>query len=392
MKRRESSSLFSSLLPSEQNQPYPQDSNFHPVIYLDNNATTRLAPEAMESMLPWMTEHYGNPSAGYHFGKEARRAIDTAREQVATLVNAPSPEEIVFTSGGTESNHLALASALSWLPSRSTFVSSTIEHSVIHEWLNTQAEKENLIWESVQVGESGQVDLHRWSELLAESATRFATLMWANNETGILPNIQEAAAIADSHGVYFHSDAVQAIGKISVDVQSLPLQSAAISGHKLHGPKGVGALWVNRHSRLHPVLLGGGQESNRRSGTENVAGIVGLGKAAEIALEHIVKQTKLQALRDHFESELLRQIAGLEVNGTAPNASRLPNTTNLYFPGVDGEGLLILLDQAGICCSPGSACSTGAPHRACSLRWATADRAPKAACVFPSATYRLRRK
>ncbi len=330
------------------------------MIYLDNNATTKLAPEVLEAMLPWMVDHYGNPSAGYRFGKEARRAIDTAREQAAALINAHSPEEIIFTSGGTESNHLALASALSWLPPDSTFVSSTIEHSVIHEWLGAQAEKERLSWEQVSVNEDGQLHLDEWSEQLSRSESRFATLMWANNETGVLLDVEKAAAIAESQGAYFHSDAVQAVGKVPVDVQSHPMQSAAISGHKLHGPKGIGALWVNRHSRLHPVLLGGGQENNRRSGTENVAGIIGLGKAAELAQAHIARREEQQGLRDRFESALLGEIEGVEVNGTTEPARRLPNTSNLYFPGVDGEGLLILLDQAGICCSPGSACSTGA--------------------------------
>lgn len=320
------------------------------MIYLDNNATTAVAPEVREAMLPWLGEWYGNPSAGYRFGKQARQAINLAREQVAALIEA-EPEEIVFTSGGTESNHTALHSAFAISTDRSNLLTSTVEHSAIYEVAQTVAAR------FTPVDPLGLLDLAAWRDHLADDAIALASLIWANNETGVLSPLAAAAELAAERGVPFHSDAVQAVGKVPVSVRSVPIQSLSLSAHKFHGPKGVGAMFIHRHARFHPTFLGGGQESERRSGTENVAGIVGLGVAAGLARERLARRSESSGLRDAFEAALLAQLPDLQRNGD-PDL-RLPQTSNLYFPGIEGEGLLILLDHAGICCSPGSACSTG---------------------------------
>lgn len=325
------------------------------MIYLDNNATTRLAPEAREAMLPWLGEEYGNPSAGYRFGKAARKAVDHAREQVAALINA-QPDEIVFTSGGTESNNTAIRSAISLRPDRKALVTSTVEHSAIDEVFRMY-ETTGLDVRFNPVDSSGKLDLEQWKANQENDDVILAALIWANNETGVFSPIAEAADIAAGHDTLFHTDAVQAVGKIPIDVTEFPIHTLSMSAHKIHGPKGVGALFVNSRMRFSPLLIGGGQENERRSGTENVPGIVGFGVAAELAVSHFEETAALAGLRNAFEKEIIEQIEGVEINGD-PN-DRLPNTSNLYFPGVDGEGLLILLDEAGVCCSPGSACSTG---------------------------------
>ncbi len=326
------------------------------MIYLDNNATTRTAPEVIEAMLPWLGDHYGNPSGGYRFGKEARRAVDQAREQVAALIGA-TPEEIVFTSGGTESNNSAIRSALALRPESRTLLSSTVEHSAVEEVLKFYGSRGYEVRLN-PVDSGGRLDLEEWSRILAAGDLAFASLIWANNETGVFSPIREAAEMAAAHGVYFHTDAVQAVGKSPVAVNSLPIHALSLSAHKLHGPKGIGALYLNRHTRFEPQTLGGGQENERRSGTENVPGIVGFGVAAELAGRHLSAIEAVVRLRDEFERGIIATLPEVVVNGDRGN--RLANTSNLYFPGVDGEGLLILLDEAGVCCSPGSACSTGA--------------------------------
>ena len=332
------------------------------MIYLDNNATTRILPEVREAMLPWLDEDgYGNPSAGYRFGKRARRAIDEARAQVAALIDA-EPEEIVFTSCGTESNNTALLSALRCYPDRKVIVTSTTEHSAIEEPCQF-FDSTGYDVRRNPVDSAGQLDLDAFRESLAPGETAIASLIWANNETGMLFPIREAAALAAGAGALFHTDAVQAIGKHPISVRDAGISLLSMSGHKLHAPKGVGALYVNRNIRFEPMFFGGGQENERRSGTENVAGIVGFGKAAELARQALEENLseELRALRDRFESAVLSTVEGTEINGDPTDSdARLTNTSNLYFPGVDGEGLLILLDEAGICCSPGSACSTGA--------------------------------
>ena len=325
------------------------------MIYLDNNATTSVVPEVLESMLPWLGEHYGNPSGGYRFGRQARAAIGRAKEQVASLIGA-HPEEIIFTSCGTESNNTALRSSLAMRPQRKAILTSTVEHSAVDEVAKFLGES-GYEARFVEVDFEGHLDVDAWKESLADDQVAIASLIWANNETGVLSRIKEAAELTSERDVYFHTDAVQAVGKIPLSVKDLPIHALSMSAHKFHGPKGVGALYQNRHARFQAFLLGGGQEEKRRSGTENVAGIVGMGVAAELAAARIDHANSVSKLRDRFESEVLQAVEGSEVNGDRDR--RLPNTTNLYFPDVDGEGLLILLDEAGICCSPGSACSTG---------------------------------
>ena len=325
------------------------------MIYLDNNATTSVAPEVLESMLPWLGERYGNPSGGYRFGRQARAAIDRSKQQVASLIGA-HPEEIIFTSCGTESNNTALRSSLAIRPQRKAILTSTVEHSAVDEVVKFLGESRHE-GRFVSVDSEGQLDIDAWKESLADDQVAIASLIWANNETGVLSRVEEAAQLAAERDVYFHTDAVQAVGKIALSVKDLPIHALSMSAHKFHGPKGVGALYQNRHARFQAFLLGGGQEEKRRSGTENVAGIVGMGVAAELAVARIEHGNSVSKLRDRFESEVLRVVEGSEVNGDRD--CRLPNTSNLYFPDVDGEGLLILLDEAGICCSPGSACSTG---------------------------------
>lgn len=325
------------------------------MIYLDNNATTAAAPEVVEAMLPWLSGHYGNPSAGYRFGREARRAIEEARGQVSELIGAQA-EEIVFTSGGTESNNAAIRSALALRPDRRGILTSTVEHSAVEEVVKA-FESTGYDARYNPVDSLGHLDLDAWKENLAKGGVALASLMWANNETGVISPVAEAFALAAEHDVYCHSDAVQAVGKIPVDVAALPLHALSISAHKLHGPKGIGALWLSRHARFLPQSLGGGQENERRSGTENVPAIVGFGVAAESALRALEAREKTAALRDRFENAVIESLPDVAINGDPEG--RLPNTSNLHFPGVDGEGLLILLDEAGVCCSPGSACSTG---------------------------------
>ena len=326
------------------------------MIYLDNNATTQVAPEVREAILPWLGENYGNPSGGYRFGKAAKKAINLAREQVADLIGA-HPEEIVFTSGGTESSHTALRSAMALRPERKTILTSIVEHSAVYELAKFHGQTGYDVRLN-PVDSQGRLDLGQWQQNLANDTVAVVSLIWANNETGVISPIAEAAALAAEKDVYFHTDAVQAVGKIPVKVSEMPLHALSISAHKFHGPKGVGALYLNRHARFQPEILGGGQENERRSGTENVPGIVGMGVAAGLAKQFLEETAALARLRDEFEKQVMAAIPGVEVHGG--ESPRLPNTGNLYFPGVDGEGLLILLDEAGICCSPGSACSTGA--------------------------------
>lgn len=325
------------------------------MIYLDNNATTRVAPEALEAMRPWLDEAYGNPSAGYRFGREARKAVERAREQVAALIGA-QPEEIVFTSGGTESNNAAIGSALALRPDRRAILTSTVEHSAVEEVVKHH-ESTGYEVRFNPVDSLGRLDLGAWRENLSRGGVALASLMWANNETGVISPVEEAFALAAERDAYCHSDAVQAAGKLPVNVASLPLHALSLSAHKLHGPKGIGALWLNRHARFLPQSLGGGQESERRSGTENVPAIVGFGVAAELAARALGSRDATAALRDRFERGVIEALPDVAINGDPDK--RLPNTSNLFFPGVDGEGLLILLDEAGVCCSPGSACGTG---------------------------------
>ena len=284
--------------------------------------------------------------------------MEQAREQVASLLKV-GPEEIVFTSCGTESNATAIQSAIRCYPERRHMVITAGEHSAVEKACEA-LESRGYRVTRLGLAEDGLIDLAELEAAIDPEDTALVSLIWANNETGVLSPIEEAARITKEKGVLFHSDAVQALGKIPLSVGDTAVSMLSLSGHKFHAPKGVGALYVSRQVRFEPSILGGGQESERRSGTENVASIVGLGKAAELLQDALLneKQTEhLRHLRDRFEQALIDQVPDTRINGHGEK--RLPNTSNLYFEGVDGEGLLILLDNAGVCCSPGSACGTG---------------------------------
>ncbi len=332
--------------------------------YFDNNATAQVAPEVLDAMLPFLREQWGNPSSAYGFGQEAARRLDEARVKAAALINA-EPQEIVFTSGGTESNNAALHCALATRPERRHLVTTAVEHTSIHKFC-AFSQKQGCGVTLLPVAPDGALDL----ELLEKSIrpdTAIVSAMWANNETGVLFPIAEIAARCHAKGVPCHTDAVQAAGKLHIDVKASGVDFLSLSAHKLCGPKGVGLLYVKRHTKYQPYLMGGGQERGRRGGTENVPGIVGFGRAAELALANLESEnTRVRALRDALENGLLSGIPGVARNG-APEP-RLPNTANLAFEGVEAEGLLLLLDQAGICASSGSACSSGAPDPSHVLR------------------------
>jgi len=322
-------------------------------IYFDNNATTRISPSVFEAMVPFLTEHYGNPSSAYRIGRTVNSAIETAREQVATLIGC-QPKEIIFTSCGTESDNTAIASALQ-TTGRNHIVTSTVEHSAI----KSQTEHLERLGHGVTrlpVAADGTLTVQQVEQALRPD-TAIVSLMWANNETGVLFPVEEIAGLCASRGVLFHTDAVQAVGKIPVNLAASKIDLLSISGHKLHAPKGVGVLFARRR-KVAPLLLGGSQEKGKRGGTENVASIVGLGQAALEACEKMDEEnTRVRALRDRFESTVLRLIPHTGVNGHA--TQRLPNTSNIAFHAVEAEALLILLDQYGICASAGSACTTG---------------------------------
>jgi len=325
------------------------------IIYLDNNATTQLDPAAIEEMLPYLTEYYGNPSSGYTFGAQVRRAIDLARERVAALLGC-EPGEIVFTSCGTEANNAALNSALQFDPNRRHIVTTAVEHSATFRHCEVLS-KRGCGVTTVGVDGEGNLDLEELERAITPE-TAIISAMWANNETGVLFPVEKIAEIARRKRVLFHTDAIQAVGKIQIRLADSMINSLSLSAHKLHGPKGVGALFVNKRSAFRPSLIGGSQEKNRRAGTENVASIVALGKAAECAMDALAdEETRVRALRDRFETSVLEKVPGSSVNGG--RAARLPNTTNLSFAGIQADAALMLLDRERICCSAGSACRTG---------------------------------
>jgi cysteine desulfurase len=324
-------------------------------IYLDNNATTKVADEVLEAMLPYFTQLYGNPSSMHVFGGQVGQRIRDAREQVAALLGA-SPDEIVFTSCGTESDNAAIHSALLTRPDKRHIVISRVEHPAIRalcSHLGTQGYKIT----ELPVNKNGILDLENLENSLTPD-TAIVSLMWANNETGVIFPVEEAARLAHDKGILFHTDAVQAVGKIPINMKNNVIDMLSISGHKLHASKGIGVLYIRRGTKFSPFLIGGHQEKGRRGGTENAAGIVGLGKACELAAKNMVAENnRVKRLRDKLESELLKKIPQSRVNGDIEN--RLPNTTNISFEYVEGEAILLLMNELGICASSGSACTSG---------------------------------
>ena len=326
------------------------------IIYLDNNSSTRVDPAVLEEMMPYLTTDYGNPSGSHRFGARVKEATNLARERMAALLGC-QPNEIVFTSGGTESDNTALHSALQMSPERRHIVTTSVEHNAVLNYCEAFVRRGCAVT-IVEVDEQGHLDLGALEQAIRPD-TAVVSVMWANNETGVIFPLAEIADLCRLKGVFFHTDAVQAVGKMPIDLSEVPVHFLSLSGHKLHAAKGVGALYVNRKARFQPLLVGGPQEGGRRAGTDNVPSIVGLGKAAELSLSTLEEEnTRVRALRDRFESTLLAELDEVLVNGD-PGA-RLPNTSNLAFTGVDAQAILLKLDQEGVCCSLGSSCTTGA--------------------------------
>jgi cysteine desulfurase len=326
------------------------------IVYLDNNSSTRIDPEVLEEMMPFLTTQYGNPSAAHRFGAQVKDATKLAHERVAALLGC-QPNEVVFTSGGTESDNTALHSAHHMTPDRRHIVTTSVEHNAVLNYCQTVA-KHGCEVTIVEVDDDGHLDLGEIGRAIRPD-TAVVSVMWANNETGVINPLDEIAAICRAKGVVFHTDAVQAVGKMPIKLAGKYLHFLSLSGHKLHAAKGVGALYVNRNSKFHPMVVGGPQEGGRRAGTDNVASIVGLGKAAELAASTLEEEnTRVRALRDRFESTRRAKLEEVVVNGDTEK--RLPNTSNLAFLGVDAQAILIKLDQEGVCCSLGSSCTTGA--------------------------------
>jgi cysteine desulfurase len=324
-------------------------------IYLDNNATTMVDRQVLDAMLPYFHDYYGNPSSMHSFGGQVAKAIAEAREKVAALLGAET-EEIVFTSCGTESDNTAILSALNIHPDKNHIVTTRVEHPAVKVLCEHLAAKGYRITE-LAVDSEGRLDMEEYEKGLT-SDTAIVSIMWANNETGVIFPVKEAAALAREKGILFHTDAVQAAGKMPIQMKNNLIDMLSFSGHKLHAPKGIGVLYVRKGTKFSPFLIGGHQEKGRRGGTENVPSIIGLGMACELALQNIDKEnTFVRSLRDRLENELLKAIPQSRVNGN--KQERLPNTTNISFEFVEGESILLLMDQYGICASSGSACTSG---------------------------------
>lgn len=324
-------------------------------IYVDNNATTRVDPQVLDAMLPYFNDFYGNPSSMHSFGGEVAHKIDEARIKVASLINA-SPDEIVFTSCGTESNSTAIHATISSIPDKKHIITSRVEHPAVKNLCEYFSKKGYRVT-FVPVDRKGMLDVDYLYNSLTDD-TAIVSVMWANNETGMIFPIEEISQVVKQKGIVFHTDAVQAVGKVPVDVDKSKVDMLSLSGHKIHAPKGVGALFVRKGTRFSPFLIGGHQEGGRRGGTENVVSIIGLGKAGELAENHLEEvTTRVGQLRDKLESELLRRIPNVMINGDSEN--RLPNTTSISFEYVEGESILLMIDEFGICASSGSACTSG---------------------------------
>jgi cysteine desulfurase len=334
-------------------------------VYFDNNATTRVLPEVAEAMLPFYTEQYGNPSSIHRFGSAVGDKIAEARAQVAALLGAADPVEVIFTSCGTEGDNAAIRAMLEARPDKRHIVTTKVEHSAVLG-LCQHLEKKGYRVTWLNVDENGALDLAELGAALTDD-TAVVSIMWANNETGVIFPIDQIGAMTRAKGIPFHVDAVQAAGKVPFKVSELPIDLLTISGHKFHGPKGVGALYVRRGITFSPFLIGGHQEKNRRAGTENVASIIGMGKAAEIALGRVAEDSaSVKKLRDRLQALLLESCPDSRVNGV--QEPRLPNTLNISFRYLEGESVLVLLDQQGICASTGSACTAGSSEPSHVLR------------------------
>ncbi len=326
-----------------------------PLVYLDNNATTAVAPEVIEAMQPYFATKWGNPSSMHRFGGQVMRDIEAARARVAALIHA-EPSEIVFTSCGTESNNMAIYGAAEILGPSAAILTSRVEHpAVLGPCRHFHDAHEYRVVE-IGVDGGGLLDLDRLRQEL-HGGPAFVSLMWANNETGVIFQMDEIAAIVKAAGGILHTDAVQAIGKVPVDVRRVPVDLLSFSGHKLHAPKGIGVLYIRRGTRLKTYMIGGHQERGRRGGTENVPYIMGLARACDLAQEHLAEMGSLAALRDRLEAGLLASCPDASVNGD--RARRVPNTSNMSFSLIEGEAILYHLSDLGVCASSGSACSSG---------------------------------
>lgn len=326
-------------------------------VYLDNNATTRVDPEVVSAMLPFFTEQFGNASSMHAFGAEVGAALKQARQQIQALLGAEHDHEIVFTSGGTESDNAAILSALETQSGRNEIVTSAVEHPAILSLCKHLSDTRGVKVHYVPVDALGRLDLEAYRKALGPK-TALASVMWANNETGTIFSVEHLAELAHQAGALFHTDAVQAVGKIPIDLKRMEIDLLSLSGHKLHAPKGIGALYVRRGVRFKPLLRGGHQERGRRAGTENAPAIIALGRAAELAREALAdEQTRVRALRDRLEAGILSRVEKCIVAGDPEH--RLPNTTTIAFEYIEGEAILLLLNRAGIAASSGSACTSG---------------------------------
>jgi cysteine desulfurase len=325
-------------------------------VYLDNNATTMVAPEVFEAMRPFLTERYGNPSSMHSFGGSVARDVARAREFLAALLDV-SQQEVIFTSGGTESDSTAILSALATMPERREIVTTRVEHPAVLNLCKHLGRFKgyNVRWLSVD--KDGMLDMDEVRAKITDQ-TAMVSVMWANNETGVIFPVREIGEIAHEHGALMHTDAVQAVGKVPLWLGSSSIDLLSLSGHKLHAPKGIGALYIKKGTRFSPFIIGGHQESDRRGGTENVPGIVGLGEAARLAMKNFDEEnSRVRKLRDRLQEGLSAAIAAARVNGHLE--SRLPNTLNIGFEFVEGEAILMRMDEKGICASSGSACTSG---------------------------------
>ncbi|CAB1065271.1 Cysteine desulfurase (EC =_ NifS [Olavius sp. associated proteobacterium Delta 1] len=327
------------------------------VIYLDNNATTKVAPEVVEAMLPYLSEQYGNPSSMHSFGGDVAAEIKQARGNIAHLIGAESPDEIIFTSCGTESDGTAIRAAIESNSDKKHIITSRVEHPAIKNLYETLSKKGYRVT-FVPVDNEGKLDLDYFYQSLSDE-TAIVSLMWANNETGVIFPVEELSREVKDRGIVFHTDAVQAAGKFPIDIKTTGVDMLSLSGHKLHAPKGIGVLYIRKGTKFSPYMIGGHQEHGRRGGTENVASIIALGKAAEMAQKHLADNgyERVGKLRDKLEATLLAQIPQSMVNGDCEH--RLLNTSSVAFEYVEGEAILLMMNEYGICASSGSACTSG---------------------------------